>query len=270
MINRQAKSGFSAHRLTLWKPREEISITPSNTLGQRVRSLGNFSQFAQTLDPFDRVVDVVQSQEPPFHLDVIVQIPVSTQQGSSIFVDAAATGQLRDVPKRDLERFLESCLGVIIHLASDDPNKLFTAEDLMRNGFDLNIRRNHLDFVQTFWEDMVDKLDIHINDDNYRDAPKLLPQECRETLNIHILPPGSERGRVLEPDGQGIIAHLLSAATFEHIFWSSRLPSQLDEADTKYTFFTRFSNSGVLPENAECLLYAMCSLLRYDPTFLLE
>jgi len=69
---------------------------------------------------------------------------------------------------RDLERFRESCLGVIIHVASGDANKLFTEEDVEMNGFERNMRRTHPDFVQTFWSDMVDeKLDIEINDHSY-------------------------------------------------------------------------------------------------------
>ena len=44
----------------------------------------------------------------------------------------------------------------------------------------------------------------------------------------------------------------------------------VDEADTKYAFFNHFAKSGVLPDNAKCLLYVICSLLGYDLTFLLE
>ena len=71
------------------------------------------------------------------------------------------------VPGRDLERFLESCLGVIIHVASGDPNKLFTQEDVEGNEFELNRRKAHPGFVENFWKDMADKLDIEIDDSDH-------------------------------------------------------------------------------------------------------
>ncbi len=72
------------------------------------------------------------------------------------------------VPEQDLQRFLQSCLDVIIHVASGDRHKLFTEDDVERNGLELNRRNAHPGFVQTFWSDMVDeKLDIEINDHNY-------------------------------------------------------------------------------------------------------
>ena len=85
---------------------EMISVGPSNTLRQRLRALGDFSQFARKLDPADRVVDVFQPQTPSSpHLDFLVQITVSSkwqhmnshyhstnsipaQQGSPALVDA--------------------------------------------------------------------------------------------------------------------------------------------------------------------------------------
>ena len=45
---------------------------------------------------------------------------------------------------------------------------------------------------------------------------------------------------------------------------------RLNEEDTNTAFFNHFAKSGMLPVNAKCLLYVMCSLLGYDLTFLLE
>jgi hypothetical protein len=58
---------------------EIISIEPSDTLGQRVRALGDLSLFAGKLDPVHRVTNVFQPQTSTPHLDVIVQIPISSK-----------------------------------------------------------------------------------------------------------------------------------------------------------------------------------------------
>ena len=59
---------------------ELISVMPPDTLGQRVRAMGGFSQFAGELDQADRVANAFQSQTPTFpHLDVLVQIPVPSK-----------------------------------------------------------------------------------------------------------------------------------------------------------------------------------------------
>jgi len=44
----------------------------------------------------------------------------------------------------------------------------FTVDDVKTNGFEEN-RDRHPDFVQNFWKDMTDPLDIEIDDsaDNY-------------------------------------------------------------------------------------------------------
>ena len=69
--------------------------------------------------------------------------------------------------QHDLRRFVDYCRGVIIHIADEDD--LFTVEDVRKNGFEEEDRYRHPDFVQIFWKDMMDPLDIEIDDsaDNY-------------------------------------------------------------------------------------------------------
>ena len=67
------------------------------------------------------------------------------------------------VPERDLERFQKHCRGVIIRVASGDANKVFSVDDVRRNGFVANRRTKHPGFVKFFWKNMVDKLDIEID-----------------------------------------------------------------------------------------------------------
>ena len=71
------------------------------------------------------------------------------------------------MPNHSLERFLKDCQGVIIHIA--DVRNPFTIDDVERNGLEDDEITWHLDFVQTFWTNMVDKLDVEIDDsvDNY-------------------------------------------------------------------------------------------------------
>ena len=68
--------------------------------------------------------------------------------------------------REDLGRFLHSCRGVVIEIANMDDK--FTVDDVKTNGFEEN-RDRHPDFVQIFWKDMTDPLDIEIDDsaDNY-------------------------------------------------------------------------------------------------------
>jgi hypothetical protein len=50
---------------------------------------------------------------------------------------------------------------VIIRIA--DLNDPFTVIDVGKNGF-VDNRHRHPNFVETFWRDMVDKLDIEVDD----------------------------------------------------------------------------------------------------------
>jgi len=75
-------------------------------------------------------------------------------------------------PERDLEHFQKHCRGVIIRVASDDANTVLLVGDVKKNGF-VAKRTEHPGFVETFWEEMVGKLDIEIDDsvDNYVRRP---------------------------------------------------------------------------------------------------
>jgi hypothetical protein len=181
-----------------------------------------------------------------------------------------------------VERFLESCSHVVIHVASGDRNKVFSPEDVTRDGFKENRNSRPPDFVLTFWEDMVDKLDIGMYDsanvdscvrhpfsdificepltcfklDPYKLDPYKLfetfPQTFRERLH-HVT--SRDEGQDVEPNGQDILSHLLSTASFEKKFWSESAMVRPSEEDIKYIFFNRIANSSSLPNGAKCLLY---------------
>ena len=91
MIKERIKIDVAAYRLILWRvrsswsfvptlwvtllwPREVTPVKPSDTLSQRLRALGEFSQFTGKFDSVGGVSDVFQTQSPTFpHLDVLVQ-----------------------------------------------------------------------------------------------------------------------------------------------------------------------------------------------------
>ncbi len=76
-------------------------------------------------------------------------------------------------PELDLEHFQKHCRGVIIRVASGYANKVLRVGDVKKNGFVAKRTTTHPGFVETFWGEMVGKLDIEIDDsvDNYVRRP---------------------------------------------------------------------------------------------------
>ena len=103
---------------------------------------------------------------PTFPSFVLPQLRISV---SGFFYlasgDKIITLTVGTVPNQDLERFLRECRGVIINIA--DAENPLTLDDVRRNGFEDEDNRNTgPGFVQTFWTNMVDKLDVESADND--------------------------------------------------------------------------------------------------------
>ena len=96
--------------------------------------------------------------------------------GDKLITLAVGTG-----PKQDLERFQKYCRDAIIHIA--DPDHPFTVEDVERNGFENDRGARDPKFVQTFWSNMVDKLDVEMDDPADNCVCRRLTQSCLSSPN---------------------------------------------------------------------------------------
>ena len=176
-------------------------------------------------------------------------------------------------PQRNLEDLKKRYEDAIIRVASADPHKVFSADEVEKNGFEFEPETTtYPDFVNNFWDEMTANLniEIEINDTSpgnvchhilvcqaltpfKLDLSKLydlFPQEYRAKLDL--LP---SRNIVAKLHSQNLMMHLLSTAYFDSKIWTDSRMKRLNEEDTNCVFFHRFANSGFLPKGAQCLLY---------------